>query len=430
MIPRYTNPEMGRLWSDENRFKTWLRVEIAIMQALAEQNVIPVSAVEDVKSKASVNVDRILKIEETVKHDVIAFTTAIAEVVGESARYFHFGVTSSDVVDTAMAIMARDAGKLILNDIEAIRKVLKRRALEHKDTVMIGRTHGIHAEPTTLGLKFALWYEEMGRNSDRFNRAVDDISFGKISGSVGTFAHIGPEVEERVCQLLDLVPAPVSTQVLQRDRHASFVSTLAILAGTMEKIAVEVRGLQRTDIREVEEEFGKGQKGSSSMPHKRNPIGSENISGLARVVRSNSLSAMENQALWHERDISHSSVERVIFPDSCILTDYMLRRLTKILDGLLVYPERMKENMGLTKGLIFSQRVMLSLVQKGMTREDAYEAVQKNAMRCWDEKIPLQDLLAEDTDVKSYIDAKELDDLFNPSSMLKNVDVIFKRVFG
>ena len=430
MIERYTNPEMGNLWSDESRFRAWLLVEIAIMRALEEQDIIPAGSADAVEAKARIDLPRILELEESIKHDVIAFTTSIAEQAGEPARFFHYGVTSSDVIDTALALVVRDAAEMILERIDAMREVVKRRALEHRKTVMVGRTHGIHAEPTTLGLKFALWYEELGRDRERVAAAKEGLSFGKISGAVGTFSHLGPEVEERVCELLGLTPAPVSTQVLQRDRHAAFISSLAILASTLEKIAVEVRGLQRTDIREVEEEFTKGQKGSSAMPHKRNPIGSENISGLARVIRANSLAAMENVALWHERDISHSSVERVIFPDSCILAEYMLRRMTKILDRLVVYPERMLQNLNLTNGLVFSQRVMLALVRAGMTREQAYAASQRNAMRCWEEKTPLRELLGADEEVAALLSPEELDDLFDPISMLRNVDAIFERVFG
>jgi adenylosuccinate lyase len=430
MIERYTNPEMGRLWTDEDRFAAWLKVEIAIMRALEEKGDIPAGSTGEVEKKAGIDIGRILELEETLKHDVIAFTTSIAEQVGEPARFFHYGVTSSDVIDTALCLVVREAAGLILERVDAMRAVLKRRALEHRMTVMVGRTHGIHAEPTTLGLIFALYYEELGRARRRIEAAKDDMAFGKVSGSVGTYAHLGPEIEERVCELLGLEPAPVSTQILQRDRHAAFLGSLALLACTLEKIAVEIRGLQRTDIREVEEEFTRGQKGSSSMPHKRNPIGSENISGLARVVRANSLAAMENVALWHERDISHSSVERVIFPDSCILIEYMLKRLTKIVDRLVVYPQRMLENLELTRGLVYSQRVMLALVDKGMTREQAYAASQRNAMRCWEEKMPLKELLAADKEVSAKLTQAELDDLFDPHSMLRNVDAIFKRVFG
>lgn len=430
MIARYTNPEMGRIWTEENKFAAWLKVELAIMQAQAEAGIIPADAVEAVREKARIDIDRILAIEETVKHDVIAFTTSIAEFVGEPARHFHYGVTSSDVLDTAIALLTQEAGAMILADFDAMLDVLRKQAHEYKDTVMVGRTHGIHAEPTTLGLKFTLWFEMMQRNRARVAEALEGMRVGKISGSVGTFAHLDPGIEERVCELLNLEPAKVSTQVLQRDRHAAFLSALAVTAGSMEQIAVEIRGLQRTDIREAEEFFSKGQKGSSSMPHKRNPIGSENITGLARLIRSNAIAAMENQALWHERDISHSSVERVIFPDSCILTDYAMRRQTRILGNLLVYPERMQENMWLTNGLIFSQRVMLRLVEKGLSRERAYELSQRNAMRCWEEKTPLKDLMAADDDVTKHLSAAELDDLFDPRSMLKNVDAIYKRVFG
>jgi adenylosuccinate lyase len=430
MFPRYTNPEMGQIWTDENKFATWLKVELAIMQAEAEAGIIPTQAWKDVEAKAEINVERILEIEETVKHDVIAFTTSIAEYVGDSARFLHYGVTSSDVLDTSLALLVREAGQLIIKDIDAMIVVCKRRALEHKMTVMVGRTHGIHAEPTTLGMKFALWHQGMTRSRTRILAAIEDISFGVISGAVGTFAHLPPSIEERVCELLDLKPAPISTQVLQRDRHAAFHAALAVMAGTVEMIAVEIRGLQRTDIREVEEEFTKGQKGSSAMPHKRNPIGSENITGLSRIIRTNALAAMENQALWHERDISHSSVERVIFPDSCILADYTVRRLTKILDRLVVYPERMLENMWLTKGLVFSQRVMLALVNKDMSRENAYDIAQRNAMKCWETKTPLKDLLAADEEAMKHLTMSELDDLFTAETMLGSVDAIFTRVFG
>ena len=430
MIARYTNPEMGRLWTDEHRFGAWLEVEIAVMRALAEAGEIPAEAVEAVRSGARVDAARIAELEETLRHDVVAFTTSIAEQVGDAARFFHYGVTSSDIIDTALARVAVEAGGIILADIEALRAVLRRRALEHRKTVMAGRTHGVHAEPITLGLKFALWYEELGRARRRVAAATEDLRFGKVSGAVGTFAHLGPELEERVCSLLGLEPAPVSSQILQRDRHAAFLGSLALLAGSLEKIAVEIRGLQRTEVREAEEEFGRGQKGSSSMPHKRNPVGSENISGLARLLRANALAAMENMALWHERDISHSSVERVIFPDSCILADYMLRRLAGILDLLVVYPERMKENLALTRGLVYSQRVMLALVRKGLSREAAYEAVQRSAMRCWEEKVPFRELLAGDKAVAAALTPEELDDLFDPESMLANVGAIFERVFG
>lgn len=430
MIPRYTNTEMGRLWSDENRFGSWLRVEIAIMKALAEQEIIPADAPIEVERKAKIDIRRIAELEETLKHDVVAFTTSISEQVGEPARFFHYGVTSSDVIDTALCLVVQQAAGMILNRVDTIREVLRRRALEHKMTVMVGRTHGIHAEPITLGLKFALWFEDLGRARKRIEDSKEGLAYGKVSGSVGTFSHLGPEIEERVCALLGLKPAPVSSQILQRDRHAAFISSLALLAGTLEKIAVEIRGLQRTEIREVEEEFTKGQKGSSSMPHKRNPIGSENISGLARVIRASALAAMENIALWHERDISHSSVERVIFPDSCILADYMLKRLTGILDRLVVYPERMKENLSLTHGLVYSQRVMLELVRRGMSREEAYAAAQRNAMRCWDEKRPLKELMAEDHGVLKVLSTEELEELFEPRSMLANVDKILERVFG
>lgn len=429
MIERYTNPEMAAHWTDQRKFETWLEVEIAIMKALSEQEIIPADAVEAVEKNARIDVDRILEIEETVKHDVIAFTTSIAECVGGQARYFHYGVTSSDVLDTALALMIQRAGALILEQVESFLGVLREQAFTFKELVMVGRTHGIHAEPTTLGMKFTLWYEAMKRNKARLTAAIEDMRVGKISGAVGTFAHIPPAIEERVCQMLGLKADPISTQVIQRDRHAAFHTALAVMAGTLETIAVEIRGLQRTDIREVEEQFSKGQKGSSAMPHKRNPIGSENITGLARLIRSNSLAAMENQALWHERDISHSSVERVIFPDSCILADYALRRMGRILKNLVPYPDAMQANLWKTNGLVFSQRVMLFLVQKGLSRERAYELSQRNAMECWESKRPLKELLSEDTDVMSIISDQELENLFDPASMLDNVQYIFARVF-
>jgi adenylosuccinate lyase len=430
MIPRYTRPEMGRLFSDEARFQRWLDVEIAVCEVLAKHGEIPAEAVPVIKEKAAFDVERIHEIEAEVKHDVIAFLTSVAEKVGPESRYIHYGMTSSDLVDTALAMTLFEAADLIRKGVDRLMATCRRQALAHRRTVMMGRTHGIHAEPTTLGLKFVLWYADLQRSAERLDAARERMRVGKISGAVGTFAHLGPEIERDVCLLLGLQPAPVSTQVLQRDRHGEYMAALGLLASTLEKIAVEVRNLQRTDVREVEEPFGKGQKGSSAMPHKRNPVGSENISGLARVVRSNVVAAMENIALWHERDISHSSVERVILPDSSILVDYMLHRLDGILKGLLVYPERMQENMDRLHGLTFSGVVLLALVRSGMTREEAYRLVQRNAMKVWERQGSLRDLLAADGDVTARLGAEELDRLFDLDHQLRHVDTIYERVLG
>lgn len=430
MIERYTRPEMGRIWTLENKYRKWLDVELAVCEARAERGEIPDWAMKDIREKAAFCVERIDAIEKETQHDVIAFLTCVAESVGPASRFIHEGLTSSDVLDTANALLFLEASDLLLDDLDRLLDVLKRRAFEFKDTVMMGRSHGIHAEPITFGLKWALWYAEMQRNRERMVRARETMRVGKISGAVGTFANIDPDIEERVCRRLGLEPAPISTQVIQRDRYAEYFTTLAMIGCTVEKIAVEIRHLQRTEVREAEEYFAPGQKGSSAMPHKRNPIASENLSGLARVLRGNALAAMENVALWHERDISHSSVERIIGPDSTILLDYMLNRLTGVLDKLVAYPERMRRNMEITGGLLFSQRVLLALVGKGLTREDAYRLVQRNAMKVWQEGGHLKDRLGADPEVAAHLGTEELDALFDLGYHLKHVDAIFRRVFS
>ncbi len=429
MIPRYTRKAMEKIWTLDNKYGKWLEVEIAACEAWAEMGEIPQDALRVIKEKAGFDTARIDEIEATVKHDVIAFLTSVSEHVGPEARYIHKGLTSSDILDTALALLMRDAADIIINDIETLLDVLKEQAYRYRDTPCMGRSHGIHAEPMTFGLKFALWHEDMKRNLERMKRARDVISAGKLSGAVGTFSNIPPQIEEMVLSRLGLKPEPVATQVVQRDRHAEYLSTLAIVAACMEKIAVEIRHLQRTEVLEAEEPFTVGQKGSSAMPHKRNPVGSENLSGLARIVRSNSMAALENISLWHERDISHSSVERVIIPDSTILVDYMLNRLKGILGGLQLYPERMKANMMRSFGLYNSQRVMLALTEKGLSREEAYALVQRNAMKSWQEERDFQTLLKQDPDVTGHLTAEELDILFDLSYYLRNVDYIFKRVF-
>lgn len=430
MIARYTRPEMGKIWTLENKYAKWLDVELAVCEAWAELGEIPPEALNTIKKKARFDVERIEEIEKTVKHDVIAFLTSLAEFVGPESRYIHKGLTSSDVVDTALSLLMREASNIIIDDIKTLMTVLKEQALKYKDTPCIGRSHGVHAEPMTFGLKFALWYEEMRRNLERMKRAKEAISVGKISGAVGTFSNIPVEIEEKVCKRLGLKPEPVATQVVQRDRHAEYLLTLAIIAATIEKIAIEIRHLQRTEVLEAEEPFEAGQKGSSAMPHKRNPVGCENLSGLARVVRANALASLENIALWHERDISHSSVERIIIPDSSILIDYMLNRLTGILKNLQVYPERMKENMQRSYGLFNSQRVMLALTEKGLTREEAYLIVQRNAMKSWKERKDFKALLLKDRDVKRYLTPKEIERLFDLGNYFKNIDYILMRVFN
>jgi len=428
MIPRYTRPEMGRIWEDENKFRIWLEIEILACEAQAQLGGIPTEAVQKIREKAKFDVNRILEIEKKVKHDVIAFLTNVGEYVGEESRYIHFGMTSSDVLDTALAVQMKQAGEIILEDLNELKDVLARRAIEFKHTVMIARTHGIHAEPITFGLKLALWYEETRRNIARLEKSIETISVGQISGAVGTFAHISSEVEKYVCKGLGLKPAPVSTQILQRDRHAEYMTTLALVASSLEKFATEIRHLQKTEVLEVEEYFSEGQKGSSAMPHKRNPIACERIAGLARLVRGNALAAMENIALWHERDISHSSVERVIIPDSTIIVDYMLTEFTSIIEKLLVYPENMRRNLDLTNGLIFSESVLLALTKKGISREQAYSLVQRNAMESWRRRNNFKELLKQDTDVRQMLSEREIDDMFNLEKSLKSVEEIFERV--
>lgn len=429
MIPRYTLPEMGALWEPEYKFNTWLKIEILVCEALAHRREIPASAVSEIKKKAKFDIARIDEIEKEVKHDVIAFLTCVSENVGEANRYMHLGLTSSDILDTTLAVQLKDAAKLILKELESFRDAVREQAFRTKDVPTIGRSHGIHAEPLTFGLKLAVWYEETCRNIERLKRARERIAYGQISGAVGTFSCIDPAVEEYVCKKLGLKPAPVSTQVIQRDRHAEFFTTLAIIASSIEKFATEIRHLQRTEVLEVEEFFSGGQKGSSAMPHKRNPIISEQMSGLARVVRANSLAAMENVPLWHERDISHSSVERVIGPDSTILVHYMLRKMTGLVQKMIVYPKNMKKNLELTGGLCYSQTVLLALVRKGLTREEAYQLVQRNAMRAWKGKGSFLSLLKRDSEIKKYLSGKELGQVFNLKTQLKNVDKIFKRIF-
>lgn len=430
MISRYTRPEMGRIWDDENRYAKWLDVELAACEAMSEEGIVPRESFDIIREKAGFSVQRILEIEEETRHDVIAFLTNVAEHVGPDSRFIHLGLTSSDVLDTSLALLLREAMDRILGGVDALAAVIERRAREHKKTVMIGRSHGVHAEPITFGLKLCVWYTEMQRNRLRLEQAREVISCGKFSGAVGTFANVSPSVEARACRLLGLKPAEVSTQILQRDRHAQYFSALAVLAGTLEKIAVEIRHLQRTEVLEAEEPFAKGQKGSSAMPHKKNPIGCENVSGLARLVRTNALAAMENMALWHERDISHSSVERVIGPDSTILIDYMLHRLKGILDGLVVHPDRMLENLHKTRGLIFSQQVLVQLAEKGLERQAAYVLVQRNALKVWETGQDFKGLLLQDPDILRVLSPEEIEGLFDLDYHLKHVDTIFERVFG
>ncbi|MBP8976237.1 MAG: adenylosuccinate lyase [Bacteroidetes bacterium] len=428
MITRYTRPAMGKIWEEENKFKIWLEIEILACEANAELGIIPKDAVDTIRKKADFSIPRILEIENEVKHDVIAFLTCVGEYVGPESRFIHLGMTSSDVLDTALSVQMKQSGELLLEELFKLRDVLARRAKEFKNTVMIGRTHGIHAEPITFGLKLALWYTETLRNVERLQKAIQSISVGKISGAVGTYQHLDPKVEQYVCEKLGLQPAPVSTQILQRDRHAEFMTALALCGASLEKFATEIRHLQKTEVLEAEEYFSKGQKGSSAMPHKRNPVVCERIAGLARVLRSNALAAMENINLWHERDISHSSVERVIIPDSCIVLDYILADMTRILDSLLVYPEHMLENLNRTHGLIYSQEVLLALIKKGLKREDAYRIVQEEAMKVWNERIDFKQLLLANEVVMKRLTSKELDELFNPERSLKNVDYIFQRI--
>ncbi|HEV8227528.1 MAG TPA: adenylosuccinate lyase [Methylomirabilota bacterium] len=428
MIPRYSRPEMARLWSQDAKYEAWLKVELAVCEVYAKRGIIPAEALGRIKAKARVSASRIDEIEATTRHDLIAFLTNLEESIGADSRYVHIGLTSSDVVDTAQALQMVAASDLLLAGLERFREALRSLALRHKETLCVGRTHGIHAEPMVFGLKPALWFTEAGRNLERLRRAREAVGVGKISGAVGTFAHIDPDVEEEACRLLGLEAAPVSTQIVQRDRHAEFSSTLAIVAASLEKVATEIRSLQRTEILEAEEPFTEGQKGSSSMPHKRNPVSCEQVCGLARLVRTNSLAALEDVALWHERDISHSSVERVILPDSTLLVDYMLHQMTRIVEGLQVYPERMRENMERSFGLMFSQRVLLRLAETGLPRQQAYEIVQKNAMRAWSERTSFRDLLAADPAVTARLAPAALAECFDPAWYLRNVDAIYRRL--
>jgi len=419
---------MGRVWNQEAKYATWLRVELAVCEAYARRGLIPAEALARIKAKARVDARRVDEIETRVRHDVVAFLTALEEAIGADSRYVHIGLTSADVVDTSLALQLQAASDLLLQGLERLREVLRRLALSHKDTLCVGRTHGVHAEPITFGLKCLGWYTEAGRNLERLRRAREVVRVGKVSGSVGSFAHVDPAVEEEVCRALGLEAAPVSTQVVQRDRHAEFVTALAILAASLEKIALEIRGPQRTEILEVEEPFAEGQKGSSSMPHKRNPVASEQVCGLARVVRSHALAALENVALWHERDISHSSVERVILPDATSLMDYLLARMADILQGLRVYPDRMRENLERSYGLIYSQRVLLKLAEKGLARQQAHDLVQRIAMRAWDERRSFHDLLAADPEVVARLSPEELKACFDPAWYLRNVDAVYRRL--
>src|SRR6266480_4133874 len=424
MIERYTLPEMGALWTEQNKFQKWLEVELAVCEVHAEMGTIPREAVEQIRSRARFSVERINEIEKTTNHDVIAFTTNLAEEIGEAARYVHYGLTSSDVVDTANALLLRDACDILLAKVDALSTVLKKRAFEFKHTPQVGRTHGIHAEPTSFGLTFALWYDEMQRNRERLKRAREAVAVGKISGAVGAFALLDPIVEEKVCARLGLKPAPVSTQIIQRDSYAEYLGTLAIVASSLEKFALQVRHWQRTEVREAQEKFKRGQKGSSAMPHKRNPILSERICGMARLVRANSIVGLENIALWHERDISHSSAERVVLPDSSIAADYMLDKMASLIDGLIVYPERMLENLQATRGLIFSGQLLLALTNAGVAREIAYDWVQRNAMKAWDEGDDFKSLVSADEDITAKLSAAQIANVFSLETYLRNVDAI------
>jgi len=433
MISRYTLPEMGTLWSEQNKFQKWLEVELAVCEVHAEMGTIPRDALQEIKARANFSVERVNEIEKTTNHDVIAFTTNLAESIGAASRFVHYGLTSSDVVDTANALLLRDACDLLLEKIAAFMAVLKRRAFEFRNTPQVGRTHGIHAEPTSFGLTFALWHDEMRRNRERLIHARDAVAVGKISGAVGSFAHLDPVVEEKVCARLGLKAAPVSTQIIQRDRYAEYLSTLAIIASSLDKFALNIRHWQRTEVREAQEYFSAGQKGSSAMPHKRNPIISERICGIARVVRANSLVGLENIALWHERDISHSSAERVVLPDSSIALDYMLHKATSLVDQLVIYPDRMLENLQATKGLVFSGQLLLVLTQKGIARETAYEWVQRNAMKVWDDSDQGRDfqaMIKGDDEITTQLSSEEIDQVFSLETYLRNVDAIFARTFS
>jgi len=428
MIERYTLPEMGKIWTEDFKFSTWLKIEILACEARCQMDDIPKKDLDIIKQKANFNSNRVLEIEETTKHDVIAFLTNVAEYIGEEARHIHYGMTSSDVLDTTLSYQMKNAGEILLKKLNDLKSVLQKRAIEFKYTLCVGRSHGIHAEPTTMGLKFALWFEECKRNIARLEKAIETISVGKISGAVGTFEHLSPEVEKFVCENLGLKPAPVSTQIIQRDRHAEFLTTLALIGTSLEKIALEVRHLQRTEVLEAEEFFSKGQKGSSAMPHKRNPVVSERVAGIARIIRANASAAMENIPLWHERDISHSSTERVIIPDSCIALDYILHQTIKLVQNLILYPDNMLKNLNLTRGLVFSQTVLLALVNKGLSREDSYKLVQDCAMAVWnDQNKNLKDELINSQLIRKYLSKTEINFIFDSKKMLKNVDFIFKR---
>jgi adenylosuccinate lyase len=429
LIPRYTRDEMSRIWSDENRFRTWLAVEVAATETLAEAGMVPKDAAKAIKQRADFKLHRIQEIEAEVRHDVIAFTTAVAEIVGPHARWFHYGLTSNDVVDTAQALLIKQASAEIAQDLQALSRVLERRAWEFKDTPMVGRTHGVHAEPITFGFKLANWYSEVQRDIARLERAAEDMRVGKFSGAVGTLAHLSPQLEEKICKQLGLEAASVSSQVIQRDRHAYYMATLAVIACTLDKIALEIRHLQRTEVREAEEYFSEKQKGSSAMPHKRNPVTCEQISGLARVVRSNAQAAFENVALWHERDISHSSVERIILPDSTTLVDYMLHKTANLIETLFVYPERMKANLESTGGLVFSGQLLLDLVEHGVSREEAYRTVQGHAMRAWKQELNFRDLVLADKEITSRVPRRQIERAFDLKRQLRNIDKIFSRVF-
>jgi len=428
MIDRYTRPEMGAVWTEENKYQSWLEVELLACEAWSELGVIPKEDVEKLRKHASFSMERILEIEAETRHDVVAFTRAVSETLGEEKKWVHYGLTSTDVVDTALSYRLKQANDILRKDLEWFIDILKEKAKEHKYTVMMGRTHGVHAEPTTFGLKVALMYEEMKRNLERFDRAARDVEYGKISGAVGTYANVDPFVEQYVCKKLGLKPAPISTQVLQRDRHAYYMATLSLIATSIEKFATEIRGLQKSEVREVEEYFAKGQKGSSAMPHKRNPIGSENVTGLARLIRGHMMTAYENVSLWHERDISHSSAERIILPDATIVLDYILNRFGNIMKNLTVYPEQMKRNMDKTYGLIYSQRILLTLIEKGLSREEAYDLVQPLTMEAWEKQVPFRELLEKNERIQQLLSEAELDDCFDYRYHLKQVDYIFDRL--
>ena len=428
MIDRYTTPEMAKIWSDENKYKTWKIVEIAVTEVLTDRGEVPREALQVIKDKADFSVERILEIEQTTRHDVIAFLTNMAENIGPESRFIHMGMTSSDLLDTSLALLCKEAGGLILSKVKKFQQVLRDQAVIYRESFQIGRSHGVHAEPITFGFKLALWSEEIGRHVQRWERAVESIATGKISGAVGTYQHLDPEIEEEVCKRLKLQPATVSSQVVQRDHHAEYLTTLANMAATLEKIAVEIRHLQRTEVLEAEEYFSKGQKGSSAMPHKRNPIVTERITGMARLLRGNAMVAMENVALWHERDISHSSVERVIIPDSTTVMDYMLNKMIYLIENLLVYPDNMRKNLDLTGGLIFSQEVLLALVKKGALREDAYSMVQRNAMQVWEKKKDFNVLIKADDEISSLLSDDEIDSLFDLNKVMKNINKIYKRL--